>query len=292
MMGTIFPDFGTGRGRNKQISDLAHYVGSSLLPKLIYENAETEAWKAFALGWLLHVHMDINGHPFINRLAGEHKGGQEELTYEDDIALHAKLEFGLDLCLQSKFGEIDVTRIRFPDFIENPLSTAYILYYGIEITKAEIEGFKQIPKQMNWLSNLQKYFSKHKKQREFITKIANIISPGNAEMLDAIIHPIKQADDVIEHYLGVIEQAKNVLLDKGKPNWLKHNYNLDTGSISSIGDYKLADKMFKSVDRLMIPKQIIERYPDKAEKILANWESVRKEYNGNVIQKNLTKVIS
>lgn len=278
LMGTIFPDFGYWPGKDQQISDLAHYVGSSTLPKLIYDNAETDAWKAFALGWLLHVHMDINGHHFINRLAGEHKGSEEELTYLEDMALHAKVEFGLDLALTCKFGKLRIDNLKLPHLAENPLSTAYKLCYGIELGKDKIEGFCNVSKMIDWFYHLQSFLTRNKRIGLFAKSLVNKFAPEKSDLIDSFLSPEKHSDKILEDYLQITYNAISLVLKDGKPNWSEENYNLDTGRISKLGEYKLADKMFKIVDKTMNPQNIQNRYPSEADEILNNWEKIKSRF--------------
>jgi len=283
LMGTIFPDFGYWPGKDKQFSDLSHYVGSSMLPKMMYDNAETEAWKAFALGWLLHVHLDILGHPFVNRLGvtvnGSHKS---ELTYEEDPALHAKIEFGLDLALLNRFGKLRVENFKLPNLAENPLAIAYKLCYGLELGKDEIQGFNNVPKMVKWFNVAQSFLIGHKGLTAILTNIVARAMPDKIEIVDSILNPIKPSKSTIDDYLNIIDLSISEFVKDENPSWLESNYNLDTGKISQLGDYKLADKMFKIVDKRLNPQNIQNRYPKVAEEILRNWEKIRKVYIGSL----------
>ncbi len=279
LLGTIYPDCGYWPGKNSNFSDFVHYVGSSSFPKLIYDRAKTQEWKAFALGWLLHLYMDNEAHPFINKLAASHiRSNKSEVYYEDDKALHAKIENGLDVAISKHFNK--TTDISLPKFSENPLSEAFLLNYALVVSDKEItHNCKNIPKYLLRLNSLQNHLSSGDKLSRFIHAILHSFRGKNIKLLQAILYPVIPNEVVLDRFLKLIDSILHKWQVNNQPIWLEENYNLDTGKVAHKSDYQLADEAFKKVQTMMDPSRVNKAFPKSAKNILMNWKNIYTNFN-------------
>lgn len=254
-LGAIFPDIGYFPANNPLISNLAHYVGSSLLPELVFQLATSDDWKAFALGWLLHLHTDIIGHPFVNKLAAEISDSPAtELSYEEDIFLHAKLENSLDRLLIKEYANLISVRIAFPQLSQsNPLTEAVRKIYQIDL-KTDKFKIHKIPFQIKSFYWLQRRILQKNILLKFLTFFLKFQTETRKKSISSILEDINLSPTQFIEYQNTIDLALEQWLLPGKPNWLPDQYNLDTGRIAVMGEYKLADETFSKVNETICKK--------------------------------------
>lgn len=89
--GALAPDAGYYADGLGPLSDLAHVVNPWEFTKTLWESAKTPKERAFALGWLSHALVDVEGH---SRLVNPAMGGGLSLS----PLKHKQIEWGLD-CL-------------------------------------------------------------------------------------------------------------------------------------------------------------------------------------------------
>lgn len=251
LFGSIFPDIGYFLGNNPLISNLSHYVGSSLFPKKVHEFSESEEWKAFSLGWLLHVHTDIVGHPFVNQMAAKIvESNKKEITYEEDILLHARVENSLDRLVLKKFLNLIYVQINFPKIEkENPLTKAIKEIYGIDFGNVEIENsIRKIPFQLRSFYRLQKWIFKKNLVVKLLKIFINLQTQKKREATLSVMEDVQISKDIFSDYLKTITSVLEKWLIDKSPAWPNEQYNLDTGRIAKEGNYKLADEVFNSLN--------------------------------------------
>lgn len=92
------PDLGVFPGTVPLLTDCAHYILSGQLGRKMWQVAHTDAERAFAAGWCLHILADAMLHPLINAAAGEavHGDRNQRCTWGDSPAWHQRIEIGLD----------------------------------------------------------------------------------------------------------------------------------------------------------------------------------------------------
>jgi Zinc dependent phospholipase C len=284
LFGSIFPDIGYFPGKDPLLSNLAHYVAASSLPKKIFESAATEDWKAFTLGWLLHVHTDIAGHPFINQQAAQLSGSRnKEVTYEENILLHAKIETSLDRMILQNYPKVVPVKIRFPKLKKNnPLSLTLQRYYGIEFKEKEIkQAINKIDLMLNFLGKLQKWIINKNSIISLLNALKLFLKPSRQETAKAFLESYNIPDDNFQQYLHIIDEILEKWQMESTPYWLQEEYNLDTGRIARHGEYKLADSTFLEVQKKIETNLTEHKFGNYSKEILANWTAIQKQFQRN-----------
>jgi hypothetical protein len=87
--GALAPDAGYYPGADSELADAAHHLDPGGFARALWELAQTPEERAFALGWLSHVYLDLAGHGgLINPIVGA--------AFSADPLNHKRAEWGLD----------------------------------------------------------------------------------------------------------------------------------------------------------------------------------------------------
>jgi len=278
--GAVYPDLGYYPGNDSFISDLAHYVGSHVIPEYLFTTAKNQSIKAFAAGWLTHIYLDIYGHPLVNQFAANHKNnGHESISYEQDIPLHIKIENGLEIrmLLQYKLMR-NFSFTKIVDVLPDTLISAYKLFYNYNISKKSIvKMINRTGYQINFMRRLIKILS-HKKLCNVIEVLTipfnYLISNENFDLSRAFLNSIDPNENQWIEYHNMLKKIVDDLFLNKEITFPHNFYNLDTGLKSKFGEYQLADKTFLKV----------KNYMDKLEaKVTAkiindNWEKITDQF--------------
>ncbi|MBN1296607.1 zinc dependent phospholipase C family protein [bacterium] len=281
ILGTIFPDAGYWPGNRGQFSDRVHYVGAARFPKVMYDAATTAEWKAFALGWLLHVHLDIQGHPFINRLVAAASGRPgHEKPYEEDAIMHARVESGLDLALILDHGFTHPPDWKIPESAEFPLGIAWETSYAETITRETMESMtRRMAISMRLLERMQRIVNRRPVIAERVIDPLERLFGRPFQWISALLNPPIPSADVMTLYLNTIHHVVSSWCCDGHPGWFSYDVNLDTGHRSRRGEYRLADATYCALSRRMHRDALSIRYPESVDAILENWEWITREFN-------------
>ena len=140
--GAIIQDMGYYPFGSKFFSDLTHYVRSGdFVLALITESKDLNEY-AFALGALAHYAADRSGHPLATNLSVAlmypklAKKYGSVITYEDNPAAHARVEFGFDV---DQVAEGHYAPSAYHEFIgfevsKSLLERAFLKTYSIELS--------------------------------------------------------------------------------------------------------------------------------------------------------------
>ena len=140
--GAFGPDIGYFPGGDAFLSDLAHYVRSGLLTRILVERASTERERAYAWGWLSHVLADQAIHPLVGEaLAGLETGQRGGFVgISEDRAGHVRVEVGLDAHFSQRHPHL--RRRRTTPVFDRPgvrfLGDAFREAYGLEIDPSHL----------------------------------------------------------------------------------------------------------------------------------------------------------
>lgn len=161
LFGANAPDFGSYPGGHAIVSDCAHYVRPADLVRTMLAFADSEAQRAFALGWLTHVVADAILHPVVNREAGRRLFVDRAVPFVEDPAMHIRVEFGfdafagdprLDPCPRIDRGHLDS--------IATMLSQTYAASYGRAFAEAwfvqSCSALNRFAPWMLWLARLHR----------------------------------------------------------------------------------------------------------------------------------------
>jgi len=257
LLGCCFPDAAYWPGENSQHSDLFHYLLAGDIPKILYENTENDSWKAFALGWLCHLHADFALHPLINKYAAQYKYDSKYkdqiVTFEENPQIHAFIENGLDSQMLRMYS-IGKLELAYPDFnSEFSFSEVLEKIYPMKFNSKEMKNLlKKFPWRVKLIFGSIKILNNCRIIRSIAIILLSIfgrfLKSSILSIIRSFIKPHKLNDRVISEYQQAIEKlTKNFHLND-IPHWFEQDYNFDTGRISEIGEYDLADKLFTDLD--------------------------------------------
>lgn len=137
--GSWGPDLGYFPGGHDFLSDLAHYVRSGELARILVRSARTDEERAFAWGWATHVLGDQAVHPLVGRAVHERLHGHRDGFVEAVRAkpTHVRLEVGLDARYSYRHPELRRFRPEpvFDGSSVGWLAAAYRETYGLEIDR-------------------------------------------------------------------------------------------------------------------------------------------------------------
>ena len=140
--GSFGPDIGYFPGGDAFLSDLAHYVRSGRLTRILVERATTERERAYSWGWLTHVLGDHAIHPLVGEALAELETGERGgfVGISDDRGGHVRVEVGLDAHFSERNPRLRERRTT-PAF-DRPgvrfLGDAYREAYGLEIDPSHL----------------------------------------------------------------------------------------------------------------------------------------------------------
>lgn len=87
--GALAPDAGYYPGADQELADAAHHLEPGGFARALWELAQTPEERAFALGWLSHLALDLAGHGgLVNPIVGA--------AFSADPLNHKRVEWGLD----------------------------------------------------------------------------------------------------------------------------------------------------------------------------------------------------
>src|ERR1700736_5499478 len=138
--GAVIQDLGYSPFRNREFSDLVHYVRSGdFVRELLLESQNVDEY-AFALGALSHYAADIAGHPAVNQaVAIEYPKLRarygKSVRYAQDKTAHLKTEFGFDTVQVAKNRYASQQYHDFIGFqVSKPLlERVFPVVYGVEL---------------------------------------------------------------------------------------------------------------------------------------------------------------
>lgn len=101
--GALGPDMGYFPGADPLLSELAHHARTGAFCRALVAEAETDAERAFAWGWVTHVLADIAVHPLVNDACGELLLGRRTPLWGPAVsAAHMRVETGLDAAVHAR----------------------------------------------------------------------------------------------------------------------------------------------------------------------------------------------
>lgn len=87
--GALAPDAGYYPGADAELADAAHHLDPGGFARALWDLAQTPEERAFALGWLSHLALDLAGHGgLVNPIVGA--------AFSADPLNHKRVEWGLD----------------------------------------------------------------------------------------------------------------------------------------------------------------------------------------------------
>jgi hypothetical protein len=87
--GALAPDAGYYPGADEELADAAHHLDPGGFGRAMWELARTPEERAFAIGWLSHMALDLDGHGgLVNPIVGA--------AFSADPLNHKRAEWGLD----------------------------------------------------------------------------------------------------------------------------------------------------------------------------------------------------
>jgi len=281
-LGTVFPDLGYWPGNDPFFSDLAHYVGSHAVPKHLSETSHDPTVRAFASGWLLHIWLDIHGHPLVNRFAADQEDTVEEvLTFEDNPVMHARVESGLDievLARLDRFKEVPLTKTS-PSVLK-ALPQAFQLFYALEIDEMERDQrLTNFPKQVRFLRGLFRVLASKSRSRLVKTlsrPFKAFAGKGRGGLVDSFVDPVRPTPDQWQVYGSMLDETTGQFQNDRVLNWPESYHNLDTGRVSRLGEYRLADEAFSRIEEKMFGLKDIEGNEETLEK----WNGIKTRFLG------------
>jgi Zinc dependent phospholipase C len=105
--GALGPDMGYFPGADPLLSELAHHARTGAFCRALVDEAETDAERAFAWGWVTHVLADVAIHPLINEACGELLLGRRTPLWGARVAVeHLRVETGLDAACHARHPEL------------------------------------------------------------------------------------------------------------------------------------------------------------------------------------------
>lgn len=135
--GSLAPDMGVFPGCRAEISELSHYQRTGELTQLLIKRAESDAERAFAVGWLSHYLADIALHPLINAAVGKFVNGANAapLPWSGAPDIHLRIELGFDgaFALRQPSSLPRHTTTQLPERLWQTLHAAYLELYGRDI---------------------------------------------------------------------------------------------------------------------------------------------------------------
>ncbi|MCF7912827.1 MAG: zinc dependent phospholipase C family protein [Candidatus Cloacimonetes bacterium] len=257
LLGSCFPDAGYFPGENSLISDLAHYLMAARIPYYLYQNTDSECWKAFASGWLFHLQTDLALHPLVNKFAAQYHFGVDDknqiYTFEQNPQIHALIENELDSKL------LDVSAIKHLNLAspvlsrENPVALALEDIYSLKFDSKYLDKLLiKLPEKLKLFYGSLNWLKKMKLLKHFSLGILSLLRKFISEPKYILIKNFFKPEQINDEKFLVYKQAIAELIEKvsqhDSPQWFTSDYNFDTGSISEFGEYGLADHLFAEID--------------------------------------------
>jgi Zinc dependent phospholipase C len=257
LLGSCFPDAAYFPGENSLISDLAHYLMAARLPHYLYQKSDSECWKAFAIGWLFHLQTDLALHPHVNKFAAQYHFGVEYknqiYTFEQNPQIHALIENELDSKLLD-VSDIKQLNLTSPDLSrENPVSKALEDIYSLKFDCKHLDKLIiKLPGKLKFIYGSLSRLKKMKLLKLFSLCILNLLRRFFSEPKYKLIKNFFKPEQINDAKFLMYKQAIAELIEKvsqhDSPQWFNSDYNFDTGRISEIGEYGLADHLFAEID--------------------------------------------
>lgn len=269
MLGNCFPDAAYWPGEDQIVSDLAHYLMAARIPEILYKLHEKEDWKAFALGWLFHLQTDVVLHPFINKLAAKYyyKNDYRDqiYTYEDSKSTHVLIENSLDKQLLHSNNLGNVKAILPANIKYNKIADAIIRLYPINPNKNKIENLlKKIPGRIDKYLNFLRNYEKHKWYQTIVNIVIKVVKPfiglEQRKIIENFLSALDFDKEDLQIYQATIDKLIIDFSTKQKPDWFVEDINFDTGNISKLGEYGIADELYAKLNdsELIKPKLWME----------------------------------
>ncbi|MDP8209192.1 MAG: zinc dependent phospholipase C family protein [Candidatus Stygibacter australis] len=257
LLGSCYPDAGYFPGEKSIISDLAHYLMAARIARYLFQETSSESWKAFALGWLFHLQTDLAIHPMVNKLAAQYHYGAEYndqiYTYEQSPLIHALIENELD-CKLLRVSSIDQLCFTTPVMTGlNPISKAFEDFYSLKLDDNYLNKMIiKLPGKLKFIYRSLTKLENMKALKQFTIWILQILRKLLGESKYILIKNFIAPDQIDDEKFSEYQQAIAELIDKishhDLPQWFSEDYNFDTGNISKLGEYKIADRLFTELD--------------------------------------------
>jgi hypothetical protein len=109
--GSLGPDMGYFPGADPLLAELAHHARTGSFCRALVAEANTDAERAFAWGWVTHVLADVAIHPLVNDACGELLLGRRTPLWGPEVAVaHMRVETGLDAAYHARHPELAAFR--------------------------------------------------------------------------------------------------------------------------------------------------------------------------------------
>ena len=235
--GALAPDAGYYLEQKNGLAQAAHQLAPWRFCKILFKNAHTDSDRAFALGWLSHCLLDLQGHSrIVNPVVG---GG-----YSKNNLLHKQVEWGLDCYLLARPENDWLWQVK-PDHLAglDPWANNIQRIYGKKpplnlLKEAFLAQFYEVGRlpYVFWLSG-----SLHLENRSVVNGLGfvlgNTVRPGYAAWLEwrdgdlnvlAVLTPRLPSDEEVSDWEKILKQGPEDLLPllKGEP-WPCGNLDMD-----------------------------------------------------------------
>ncbi len=261
MLGNSFPDAGYWPGEDALISDLSHYLLAAKLPEMLYRQHTDNQWKIVALGWQFHLITDMVLHPIINRIAGKYKAKSRnysnEITYEEDKALHGLIENNLDVMLLKAKGISNFEpSLNYPSNKKHDVDNVIMNAYGMKIDADAIHSMiSKLPRRMQFIKRFFCWKAGGKWAYRFLQIITEPIilftRKETASIMKSFLRDITFDEDDRLLYTSA---CNKLLAENQEICWFDKYWNFDTGEMFKPGRYSIADELFKQVQQQQICK--------------------------------------
>lgn len=128
--GALGPDMGYFPGADPLLAELAHHARTGAFCRALVAEADTDAERAFAWGWVTHVLADIAVHPLVNDACGELLLGRRTPLWGPEVAVaHLRVETGLDAAVHARVDAVRTLPVMDPAVFEG-VRRAYLRTFG------------------------------------------------------------------------------------------------------------------------------------------------------------------
>jgi hypothetical protein len=129
--GALGPDMGYFPGADPLLAELAHHARTGAFCRALVDEADTDAERAFAWGWVTHVLADVAIHPLVNDACGELVTGRRTPLWGAQVALeHLRVETGLDAAVHARHPELDTVLPALDPSVFAGVRRAYLRTFG------------------------------------------------------------------------------------------------------------------------------------------------------------------
>ncbi|HEX2166663.1 MAG TPA: zinc dependent phospholipase C family protein [Longimicrobiales bacterium] len=247
--GSLGPDMGNFPGGSTPLARLVHRRRTGDVQRALLAGAQSDAGRAYALGWLSHIIADVLIHPLVNEVAATLTPGAGYTISE-----HVRVEVGLDVWFCCDQPSLEGLRLR-PAFDRTgyaPLASALNDVAGAGVVPAQLV---QMERGLMMFSHAALHFARSVARQLCWREDVAVRTPLGSAIVWHLTTALSPRASVIHAYLNPLVPGPSLVgrvqdaLAKFQPEYdaavadgaqSLPNYNLEDGTITTEDDLRAA----------------------------------------------------